>query len=102
MAQSRKTGTTASTAVKRALRAVPAASAPSTASAIELSGEDAQHLRTQLLLIQHHQSLMQQIDEQAQRYIRERYGVSVAQGDGWQLNVSAGLLEPVKAPDEQP
>lgn len=100
MAQPRKP---ASTAVKRALHALP--EAPSTASAIELSGEDAQHLRTQLMLIHHHQSLMQQIDEQAQRYIRERYGVSVAQGDGWQLNITAGLLEPVKSdiePDEQP
>lgn len=100
MAQPRKT---TSAAMKRALHSVPTApTAPSTASAIELSGEDAQHLRTQLLLIQHHQSLIQQIDEQAQRFIRERYHVSVAQGSGWQLNVSAGLLEPVKEPDEQP
>lgn len=77
-------------------------SAPVSAhAAIELSAEDAQVARTQILLIQHHQQIIQSLDESLLRHIGERYHVNIALGGGWQLNVAAGLLEPLP-PDEEP
>lgn len=82
--------------------AAQAKSATPTRAPIELSAEDAALVRTQALLIQHHRSLAQQYDQELQQLLAQRYGVCVAQGAGWRVNVLAGLLEPDDSAEPEP
>lgn len=69
--------------------------------AVHLRIEHRQQLRDLMLLINHHRSLMAQIDAEAAHIVNVAYGIDIRQGQ-WNINLEQGTITPVASVSASP